>query len=303
MVVEVDKDNPKKDIAKLDIEIPAMSARIQREYKNLADLDPSKFENNKLKVKIFSEQEKREIIFKDVVGEEFHHSTELTGDINPNYQTVIGFFAQAIMRELRLFGCYDVLYEKVKIFIKNYLFEKEIDLNDLNIFRNLSEQLSIKTIKESFKKAINDLTIKDKGDTEIRNYIKVSEARPFVVNNKSFFIPKKSVFNRIVGDSDFELVFSEFLEKCDDVVSFAKNYMNKEANALRIEYKNAEGFIATYYPDFFDKIKFDRLKLWCEDVNSRQSRSIYKALYVKQEEWEKYKAKDFKELINLHNSS
>ena len=151
----------------------------------------------------------------------------------------------------------------------------------------------------------------------------MSEARPFVVNNKSFFIPKKSVFNRIVGDSDFELVFSEFLEKCDDVVSFAKNYMNKEANALRIEYKNAEGFIATYYPDFFaktdnktiyiietkgrededDKIKFDRLKLWCEDVNSRQSRSIYKALYVKQEEWEKYKAKDFKELINLHNSS
>jgi len=319
MVVEVDKDNPKKDIVKLDIEIPAMSARIQREYKNLADLDPSKFENKKLKIKIFSEQEKREIIFKDVVGEEFHHSTELTGDIDPSYQTVIGFFAQAIMRELRLFGCYDVLYEKVKVFIQYYLFEGEINLNDLNIFRNLSEQLSIKTIKESFKKAINDLTIKDKGDTEIRNYIKVSEARPFVVNNKSFFIPKKSVFNRIVGDSDFELVFSEFLEKCDDVTSFAKNYMNKEANALRIEYKNAEGFIATYYPDFFvktndkiiyiietkgrededDKIKFERLKLWCDDVNSRQSRSIYKALYVKQEEWDKYKAKSFKELVDL----
>ena len=319
MVVEVDKDNPKKDIVKLDIEIPAMSARIQREYKNLADLDPSKFENKKLKIKIFSEQEKREIMFKDVVGEEFHHSTELTGDIDPSYQTVIGFFAQAIMRELRLFGCYDVLYEKVKVFIQYYLFEGEINLNDLNIFRNLSEQLSIKTIKESFKKAINDLTIKDKGDTEIRNYIKVSEARPFVVNNKSFFIPKKSVFNRIVGDSDFELVFSEFLEKCDDVTSFAKNYMNKEANALRIEYKNAEGFIATYYPDFFvktndkiiyiietkgrededDKIKFERLKLWCDDVNSRQSRSIYKALYVKQEEWDKYKAKSFKELVDL----
>jgi type III restriction enzyme len=179
--------------------------------------------------------------------------------------------------------------------------------------------MTIKVIKESFKKAINDLTIKDKGDTEIRNYIKVSEARPFVVNDRSFLIPKKSVFNRIIGDSDFELVFSEFLEKCDDVVSFAKNFQNKEANALRIEYKNAEGFIATYYPDFFiktndkviyiietkgrededDQIKFGRLQLWCEDVNSRQSRSIYKALYVKQEEWEKYKVKDFKKLLDL----
>ena len=38
-VIEVDKDNPKKDIEKLDIEIPVMSPRIQREYKNLAELD------------------------------------------------------------------------------------------------------------------------------------------------------------------------------------------------------------------------------------------------------------------------
>jgi type III restriction enzyme len=183
----------------------------------------------------------------------------------------------------------------------------------------LSDIEVTRAIKESFKKAINDLTIKDKGDTEIKNYIKISESRPFVVNDKSFLIPKKSVFNRIAGDSNFELVFAEFLEGCDDVISFAKNFINKEANALRIEYKNAEGLIATYYPDFFvkvndktiyiietkgreeedDKIKFERLQLWCEDVNARQNRAVYKALYVKQEVWEKYKAKDFKELINL----
>jgi type III restriction enzyme len=71
------------------------------------------------------------------------------------------------------------------------------------------------------------------------------------VSDKSFLIPQKSVFNRIVGDSDFELEFCAFLEKCDDIISFAKNFQNKEANALRIEYKNSEGFIATYYPDFF----------------------------------------------------
>ena len=87
--------------------------------------------------------------------------------------------------------------------------------------------------------------MEDKGDTEIKNYIKISEARPFVVNDKSYLIPKKSVFNKIVGDSDFELVFSDFLENCDDVISFAKNFQNKEASALRIEYKNSEGFIAT----------------------------------------------------------
>ena len=63
MVIEVDKDNPKKDIEKLDIEIPVMSPRIQREYKNLAELDVSNFGNKKVKVKIFSEEEKREKVF------------------------------------------------------------------------------------------------------------------------------------------------------------------------------------------------------------------------------------------------
>ncbi len=323
MVIEVDKENGKKDIEKLDIEIPVMTPRIQREYKNLADLDVANFGNEKVAVKTFTEQEKREIVFKDVVAEEMHHTTILTGDIEPNYQSVVGFFAQAIMREMRLFGCYDILFGKVKDFIANHMFEQSVDLTDLNVLRNLSEVEYIKLIKDAFKRAINELTVQDKGDTEIKNYIKVSEARPFVVNDKAFLIPQKSVFNRIVGDSNFELEFSAFLEKCDDITSFAKNFENKEANALRIEYKNSEGFIANYYPDFFvkvddktiyivetkgrededDKIKFKRLLKWCEDVNERQSRVVYKALYVKQEIYEDNVVSSFDELVKVHRSN
>jgi len=319
MVIEVDKENPKKNIEKLDIEIPVMTPRIQREYKNLAELDVSKFGNERVKVKTFSEEEKREIVFKDVVDEKTHHTTILTGDIEPDYQSVIGFFAQAVMRDLRLFGCYDILFGKVKEFVQNYMFSQAVDLSDLNTLRNLSEVEYIRLIKNSFKKAVNELTVQDSGDTEIKNYIKISEARPFVVNDKSYLIPQKSVFNKIVGDSDFELVFADFLENCDDVISFAKNFENKEATALRIEYKNSEGSIANYYPDFFvkkdnktvyivetkgreeedDKLKFQRLQKWCEDVNARQSRVIYKALYIKQEEWEKDRLKNFDEVVRV----
>ncbi len=319
MVIEVDKENEKKDIEKLDIELPVMTPRIQREYKNLASLDISKFGNKRVKIKTFSEQEQREIIFKDVVAEEVHHTTVLNSEVEPNYQSVVGFFVQAIMREMRLFGCYDILFGKVKDFIAEYMFEQSVDLTDLNVLRNLSEVEYIKLIKDLFKKYINELTVQDKGDTEIKNYIKVSEARPFVVNDKSFFIPQKSVFNKIVGDSNFELEFSAFLEKCDDIISFAKNFQNKEASALRIEYKNSEGFIAIYYPDFFvkiddkqvyivetkgreeddDKIKFERLQKWCEDVNNRQSRVVYKALYVQQEEFEQNPIKNFDQLVRV----
>lgn len=319
MVVEVDKENVNKDIEKLDIQIPVMSPRIQREYKNLNLLDVSKFGNQKMKVKTFTDEEKREIVFKDVVDEKMHHTTTLSGDIDPDYQSVIGFFVQSIMRDLRLFGCYDILFGKVKEFVQNNLFEGDVTLSDLNILRNLSEIEYIKVIKDSFKKAINDLIVEDKGDTEIKNYLKISEARPFVVNDKSYLTPKKSVFNKIVGDSDFELEFSDFLESCEDIISFAKNFQNKEASALRIEYKNSEGFIATYYPDFFvkrddktvyiietkgreeqnDLLKYERLQKWCEDVNNRQDRVVYKALYIKQEEWKKYKCGSFGELVRV----
>ncbi len=243
----------------------------------------------------------------------------LSGEINPDYQSVIGFFAQAIMRELRLFGCYDILFGKVKDFVQKYMFDREVELSDLNMLRNLSEVEYIRLIKDTFKKAINELTVQDSGDTEIKNYIKISESRPFVVNDKGFLIPKKSVFNKIVGDSDFELVFAEFIENCDDVISFSKNFQNKEASALRIEYKNSEGFIANYYPDFFvkkdsktvyiietkgreeedDRLKFKRLQGWCDDVNDRQSKMVYEALYIKQDDWKKDRLKNFDEVVRV----
>lgn len=315
-VIEVDYQNIKKDINKLDIELPVLTPRIQREYKNLELLNVDKFKNEKIKVKEYTEEEKKEITFRDVVEKEFHHSIVLDSSIDPNYQSVVGFFVQRIMKELRLFGCYDILFGKVKKFIVSNLFDKEVDLNDLNILKNLSDLEAVKTIVETFKKEINDLTVQDKGGTEIKNYIKIASARPFVVNDQKYLIPKKSIFNKIVGDSDFELEFADFLERVDDVMSFAKNYFEIH---FKIDYKNASGSISSYYPDFFVKIynktvyiietkgredlddleKIKRLKQWCEDANDRQKKTKYQMLYVKQEEWEKYEFKTFEELIKI----
>jgi len=317
-VIEVDHNNPRKDINRLDIELPILTPRIQREYKNLSDLNVAGFKHTKLKVKQFSEQEQREIVFKHVIDEKIHHTTILESNIEPNYQSVVGFFAQSIMRELRLFGCYDILFGKVKEFIYSHLFESEVNLNDKNILRNLSDLEVTKTIIQTFKNEINALTVKDVGDTEIKNYIKVSSSRPFVVNDRAYLVPKKSVFNRIVGDSQFELEFADFLERLgdDEIISFAKNYYEVH---FKIDYKNADGTIANYYPDFFvkvdektvyivetkgredldDPLKIKRLAQWCADANTRQKRITYKMLYVKQEEWDRYKPKTWPDLIKI----
>ena len=114
---------------------------------------------------------------------------------------------------------------KVKAFVQSALFDRAVDLADPNTLRNLSELAATKTVLETFKRAINALTIQDKGDAEIRDCIKLRQTRPFVAKDQGYLIPKKSVFNRIIGDSHFELVFARFLEDCTDVISYAKNYL------------------------------------------------------------------------------
>src|SRR5690606_12509164 len=137
----------------------------------------------------------------------------------------IGYFVPTIMKDLRLVSGYDTLYGKVKSFVQNQLFGKTVDLEHPNTIRNLSEMPATKTLIDTFKKAVNELTVRDKGDAEIRDTIKLRNTRPLVVKDQGYLVPKKSVFNRVIGDSGLELRFASFLEGCSDVTSFAKNYL------------------------------------------------------------------------------
>ena len=109
MVIEIDRENKTKDLDKLDIELPRLTARIERDYKNLSALNPASFNNKRLAVKQFSQKEQREIIFNDLDTGERSHITRMDAEFTPNYQNVIGFFARTIMRDLRLVGGQEVL--------------------------------------------------------------------------------------------------------------------------------------------------------------------------------------------------
>jgi type III restriction enzyme len=314
LVVEVDKENEKKDIAALDIEIPVLTPRVYREYKSLGDLNVGALGHQRLLYLQFSEEQQREIVFKDITTGEITHTTILDTAGVADYRSVIGYFAQTIMKDLRLVSGYDVLYGKVKAFVQEELFDRPVGLEDPNTLRNLSEPATTKTLIETFKKAINALTVRDKGDAEIRDTIKLRQTRPFVAKDQGYLVPKKSVFNRIIGDNKLELQFANFLEGCNDVVSFAKNYM---AVHFKLDYVNADGDISNYYPDFMVKLstkrivivetkgredldvplKMARLRQWCEDVNRVQKVVEYDFVYVDEEGFEKYKPTSFRQLL------
>lgn len=314
LVVEIDRENVKKDIDSLDIEIPVLTPRVYREYKNLIDLDVGAQGHQRVAYRQFSEEQQREIVFKDITTGEVTHTTLLDTTGVADYRSVIGYFAQTMMKDLRLVSGYDVLYGKVKTFVQTQLFDRPVELESPNTLRNLSELAATKTLIETFKKAINALTVQDKGDAEIRDTIKLRQTRPFVAKDQDYLIPKKSVFNRIIGDSRFELLFARFLEDCDDVISYAKNYL---AVHFKLDYVNADGDISNYYPDFILKksdnavyivetkgqqdldvpLKMERLRQWCEDINSAQSAACYDYVFVDEESFKKYQPKTFESLV------
>lgn len=315
LVIEVDDDNEKKDLAALDIEIPVLTARIFRQYKNLNLVDPANIEHSKQLYLEYSEQEKRAIVFKDITSGEISHTTELDAAGVADFTSVVGYFTQTIMKDLRLVTGYDVLYPKVKAFIRDHLFGKAVALEDANTLRNLSEVAAARTVIEGFKKAINALTVEDRGNAQICDRIKLRETRPFVTKEQGFLVPNKSVFGRMIGDSGFELEFASFLDGCEDIVSFGKNFL---AVGFKLDYVNARGEITNYIPDFLVKLpdgrivvvetkgleeldlplKMARLKQWCNDVNAAQKDAIFDFVYVDEDGFKEYPPKTFAGLLN-----
>ena len=187
-------------------------------------------------------------------------------------------------------------------------------MEDPNTLRNLSEVAATKTVFDTFKHAINDLTVRDKGDAKISDTIKLRSTRPFVVKDQPYVMSKKSVFNKITGDNQLERDFASFLENCPDVLSYTKNYF---AVNFKLDYVNADGDISNYYPDFIVKLadgsiviaetkgredtdvapKMRRLAQWCEDVNTIQPDVSYDFVYVDEDNFRTYNPRTFQQLL------
>ena len=75
LVVEVDEENRNKDINALDIEIPTLTRRVYREYRNLETLDLTQLDFTPVPYRGFSAEEQREIVFKDMTTGEVTHTT------------------------------------------------------------------------------------------------------------------------------------------------------------------------------------------------------------------------------------
>ena len=75
LVVEGGRENLKKDIDALDIQVQFSAQGYIANNKNLADLDVQRFPHKRVVYKTFSVEEQREIVFRDITSSEISHTT------------------------------------------------------------------------------------------------------------------------------------------------------------------------------------------------------------------------------------
>jgi type III restriction enzyme len=251
---------------------------------------------------------------------EIDHTVLLDGNGPADYRSVVAFFARQLLKDMRLVGGYDLLYPKVRDFIRDFLFIHVVDLQDPVILRNLSEPEVGKLLFDHFRAAINALTIRDAGSSRIEGHIRLRDTRPFSTEARESVQAKRSVFNRIVGEVNaggLELDFTRFLEQAPDVQAYGKNYM---AVGFKLDYVRANGDLSNYIPDFIVRTtdgsvwivetkgreeldvpqKMARLRLWCADATEADQSEAgprYGFVYVDEVSFEQHKPTSFAGLV------
>jgi len=321
IVISIDSENQNKDLNGLDIDIPDIPKKYGRDYLSLGNLNAKNFKFKPKPIKQFSYIDKgKRIIFTEII--ENNDVKEIIFD-NTQYitaNTILKFFTEVISKDLGFskLGINHFLYAQLKIFIKYVLFGKEVDIEEKNIIKNLFEHDISNIIILTFKREINEISLKEMGFKEVVNKRLISDSKPYLSSRKKlYYSPKKSIFNFIAGDSKFEIEFSKYLDNFEDVASFFKNDIQLKQS---IEYVKYDGKIGRYFPDFYvrlenderwvietkgaeslnDPRKFERLKEWCKDASKTQN-ITWRCLYLRQEIWDEFKIKpdSFQQLVDF----
>lgn len=320
-IVKIDKEDET-----LNLEMDIFKSFYFRDQLEASRLNPALFEFEKLKYKNYEQNEIVRIYFRDIIDNEVKSIVEMTID-NIDWRHTVGWFSETIVQELRMAIQPAKLFPKIKDFIENHLFDRKVSVEDPNTMANIKTPETVNRIKDTFRKEIHKLTIKENKGIEKEGSLFFKSINPFVPESEHtgisfkkdniFYNPKKTLFNKVVLDSPLEYNFVKILEDCTDIISYIRNYAKKR-DFFSVSYINKEGRIADFWPDFIVKAneqnyyivetkgfpdvnidkKMQALKEWCKKANSsNECEKNYKFLFIDQNTFNKIKPQSFSELI------
>ena len=231
-------------------------------------------------------------------------------------KAVISYYADKILKQLKITGAFASFYPIVKKYVEEKLFTQKINLNDPKDGYRALYQLSSPEVQQKlinlFVETFKDMTFTER-EPQRKDVIRLSDIGPFVWP-KLVYPANKTIFNYVPCDNEYELEFSKFLDKANDVKAFSKIVPKMK---FYIEYRDSQDNLRLYYPDFVIlttngehiiaetkgridvdvEYKDNRAKQWCKDVNQLTGKK-WSYIRVDQKEFEKYRFKSIEELIS-----
>ncbi len=136
-------------------------------------------------------------------------------------EEVIGYYARRIAQDVKLPSQFAALVPKVREFLEKKAFGEAVDLKTRAMVKAISSNVASYVTINTFVKALRSLVVEELKPQLLNTGRKLSETVPFPWSRPTFSA-KKSIFNLVPCDNEFEKEFAKFLEKSPDVERFSK---------------------------------------------------------------------------------
>lgn len=318
--ISIFPDEANKNVAALEIEIPALSAghQIVPTLRSLSIDDVrkafSKFKPLPLAAPLKTEFEyEGRHLFTDEVVE------RMKIDL-PLLQSGVGavsYFVKQIETICKLRGLHATLAPLVETFLEQILFEKRASLFDPQFVARLGDADVGEYMRAIFVPLVRARTTAREERAPSAEPARMSGWKPYQVTHnerRPALTAGRTLFNLVPCNRNLEVALAQFANSADDVAAFAKN---SGPQSLRIDYLQAGGRLAFYTPDFFIRTKGGNYFLvetkgredrdvprkaraaieWCKAASSAQS--VWEYLYVPQGVFERLSGNSIEELARM----
>lgn len=242
---------PMEEKKEMDIGIPDISPILSRKHslaEEIEKIDVMKFNVNKLPMKKKDVEETKTFIYegRDILTDEKLIEREYSIPPAQTAEEVIGYYARRIAQNLKLPSQFSVLAPKVRDFFERKAFGETVDLSERNVILAMSSNVASYVVINVFEKALRETIVQTK-EPELLSAGRFLSETPAFPTSKKVIESKRTVFNYVPCDNEFELSFAKFLDASDDVVAFAKL---PTQFGFSIEYTDTSANIRNYFPDF-----------------------------------------------------
>ncbi len=242
---------PEPDKAEYDIALPTLSpilARTNSLQEEIEALDVASLYTGEPLPVTTSDDAERTFLYegKDLLTSETLFERIYTIPTPQTSQEVVAYYANIIAKEAKLPSQFAALAPKVRDFLKFRAFGREVDLDSPELLRAISQRLHQMVTIKAFLDALREKLAQPQEPVLEGVGRKLSSIEPFPWSNNAPAC-RKTVFNRVPCDSNFEADFARFLDKAPDVARFAKLPLQF---GFSIPYADTRGNLRHYYPDF-----------------------------------------------------